>query len=104
MREIILAKTKKPYKSLIKAELQKGATADDVLDHLFGDRDGWINSDYTIREYEEVRTNIVQRIATPFVWLTFVIILCPAKWIVSGRYGFKTESKMYKLFKFLTGE
>lgn len=104
MRELILAKTKKPYKSLIKSELHEGATADDVLDYLFGDRDGWINSDYTIREYEEVKTNILQRIATPFVWLIFVIILCPVKWLLTGRYGFKTESMLYKVFKVLTGE
>lgn len=101
---MIKAKTKQCYKYAVKSELPDNATADDVLDHLFGDSDGWINSHYTIREYEEVKTNIAQRIATPFVWLIFVIILCPVKWLLTGRYGFKTESMLYKVFKILTGE
>jgi len=103
MNNLILAKTKKPYKSLIKAELSKDATADDVLDHLFGDQDGWVASNYTVREYEEVKTNMAQRFATPFVWIFLLCILCPLIWVFTGRYGFKTESLTYKIYKITTG-
>ena len=104
MREIILAKTKRPFKSLIKKELPENATADDVLTHLFGDVDGWINSDYTVREYEpECKSNVIQRILWLPILILLIVIICPLKWLITGRYGLKTESKIYEFINFLTG-
>ena len=99
---MIKAKTKRPYKSLIKAELPDNPTADDVLEHLFGDADGWVNSDYEVRQYEEVKTNFIQRVLTPFVWVAFMLVICPLNWLISGRFGFSAHSKFYKAFVFLT--
>ena len=105
MNKIILAKTKKPFKNLIKKELPENATADDVLEHLFGDRDGWINSRYTVREYEpECKSNMIQRILYIPTILVLIAVICPIKWLIFGRYGFTTESKIYKVLKFLTGK
>ena len=103
MNDLILAKTNRPYKALIKEELPEGATADDVLEHLFGDSDGWVNSDYTVREYAKVKTNILQRLLTPFVFIVFMVIFCPVIWLFTGRFGLKSNSLLHNLFAVLTG-
>jgi hypothetical protein len=101
---VFLRKTTKPYKHLIKKELEKNPTADDVLEHLFGDRDGWVNSRYTIREYTESKANIIQRINLLWVWPCYMILIAPFKWILTGSTGVKSESKSMKVLKFLLGE
>ena len=100
---ILLVKTKIPYKRVIKDELNKNPTADDVLCHLFGDGDGYINSRYTIREYESAKSNAIQRINVLWFIPIYAVFIAPVRWIITGSTGLKTESKSYKIAKWLIG-
>ncbi len=100
----LLVKTRKPYRHLILQELGDNPTAEDVLDHLFGNRDGWVNSDYTVREYVPVKSNLLQRVNVLWVYPLLLAVVCPVKWLLTGRYGFKTESSLYRGICFLLGD
>ena len=101
---MILVKTKRPYKHAIKSELKKNPTADDVLCHLFGDGDGYIKSRYTIREYESAKSNAIQRINVLWFIPIYAIFIAPIRWIATGSTGLKTESKAYKIARWLIGD
>ena len=101
---ILFRKTTKPYKHLIRKELGKNPSANDVLDHLFGDCDGWVNSSYTIRKYEKSDSNLIQRLNRFWAYPLFLLFIFPIKWVFTGVWGCETESKTMKVLKFLMGD
>mgnify|MGYP003667186821 CR=1 FL=1 len=100
----IFRKTTKPYKHLIKKELGKNPTADDVLDHIFGDYEGYVNSRYTIREYVKSDSNLAQRLNRFWAYPLFLLFVFPLKWVFTGVWGCESESKTMKVLKFLMGD
>lgn len=104
---MIKAKTVKPYKSEVMKELRErgleNATASEILDHFFGDYDGWVCSDYTIRKYEPVKETLMQRFNLLWVYPLF-LIAAPFRWLIFGRAGFKTESRTYRIIEKLIGK
>jgi hypothetical protein len=94
------------YQHAIKQELKEAGidnpTANDVLLHLFGDYDGWKNSDYTLYKYKRCDRTILQRINGLWIIPCYIILVAPIKWLLTGEAGMKTESKAYKLINKLT--
>lgn len=104
-----LKKTRKVYSHAVLKEMKEhqgidNPTANQVLAHLLGDADGWIASDYTVRVYEEVKTNPIQRLNAVWVYPIYALIVAPIKWILTGRTGVRTESRFYSVLKFLLGD
>lgn len=104
-----LKKTKRVYSHAVLKEIKEhkgieNPTVNQVLSHLFGDEDGWVASDYTVRAYEKVKTNPIQRLNTIWVYPLYALIVAPVKWIVTGDTGVKTESRFYGVLKFLLGD
>ena len=101
---MMLHKTKKIYKSKIRKELGKNPTAEDVLTHLFGDQDGWINSNYSITEYETTKVRPIHRINAIWVYPIYFLLIAPVRWVIFGQTGVKTTSKFYSILEFLLGD
>lgn len=104
---IFKAKTENPYKHQIMKELKEhgleNAKPSEILDHLFGDSYGRVQSRYTIRRYTEVKTTTLQRFNLLWVYPLF-LIAAPFRWILFGEVGFKTESATYRLLEKLIGK
>lgn len=103
-----LKKTKTPYKHVILQEIKDGRgiekpTGEQVLEHLFGDYDGWRASKYTVKVYDRSDTNFIQRINALWVYPCYAVFIAPIKWVVTGHAGVETETKAYKVLRFLLG-
>lgn len=104
-----LKKTKKIYAHSLMKEIKEmkgmeNPTANQVLEHLLGDADGWIASNYTVRAYEDIKTTTIQRLNALWVYPLYVLIVAPIKWVLTGCTGVKTESRFYGILKFLLGD
>lgn len=99
---------KTPYTHVILKEIKdmrgiENPTGEQILEHLFGDYDGWVRSNYTVKVYDNVKTNFMQRINALWVYPCYAVFVAPIKWVVTGRAGVETESKAYRVLKFLLG-
>ena len=99
----------KPYKHVILKEIKemrgiKNPSADQILEHLFGDYDGWVASKYTVRRYKKVKTNFIQRFNALWVYPLYFIFIAPVRWLVVGHTGVETESRAWKVLEFLLGD
>ena len=105
---MILKKTKKPFKSMVRKEIVESYgekfTGEQVLSHLFGDCDGWINSNYEIYRYEKTKKTIINRLNSVWVYPVYAAFIAPVKWIVTGSTGVESDTKMYNLLVWLLGE
>lgn len=104
-----IKKMKTPYKHVILHEIKdmrgiENPTGEQVLEHLFGDYDGWVRSKYTVKVYDHVETNFIQRINALWVYPCYAIFIAPIKWVVTGHMGVETETKAYKFLRFLLGK
>lgn len=104
-----LKKTKRVYSHAVLKEIKEhegieNPTVNQVLSHLLGDEDGWIASNYTVRAYEKVKTNPIQRLNAIWVYPLYALVVAPIKWIVTGSTGVETESRSYRLLKLLLGD
>ncbi len=104
MKDRLLVKTKRPYKEMIRDELEKDATAEDVLVHLFGDVDGWVDSKYTVRYYEDIKTTALQRFNFIWVFPCYFILIAPFKWVVTGEARLRRESRLTRVIEFFLGD
>jgi hypothetical protein len=104
MKSKLLVKTKAPYRYMVEKELSENPTANDVLDHLFGDADGWVTSDYTVSKYVESKNNPIHRINLLWVFPCYFIFIAPIRWIITGSAGVKNESRTAKILRFFIGE
>ncbi len=78
----------------IKNEVGKNPTADEVLNHLLGDSNGWNDSDYVIYKYEyNQKRSLFNRLNYLWVWPLFILSI-PFVWIFTGDYGLKRTSKI----------
>lgn len=103
-----IKKMKTPYKHVILQEIKEGRgienpTGKQVLDHLFGDHEGWRASKCTVKVYDRVETNFIQRVNALWVYPCYAIFIGPVKWLITGHIGVETESRAYKALKFLLG-
>ncbi|WP_428615758.1 hypothetical protein [Pseudoalteromonas sp.] len=99
----------KPYKHKILEEIKlnrgiKSPSAEQVLDHLFGGYDGFVESKYTVRRYKSVKTNAIQRINALWVYPCYFAFVAPIRWIMVGHTGVETESRAWKVLEFLLGD
>lgn len=101
---IFLVKTRSAYKSEILKEMHESPSAKDVLDHLIGDNDGWVNSDYQLRKYDYCKNTVLQRINSFWVIPLYALLIAPLRWIFTGSTGMKTDSKGYAVLKYLIGD
>ena len=104
MKDKLLVKTKRPYKKMIRDELEKDATAEDVLIHLFGDRDGWIDSEYTVKCYEDIKTTALQRVNVIWVFPCYFMLIAPIKWVTTGEARLRRESRLARVIEFFLGD
>lgn len=98
----------KPYKHKILAEIkeQRGIenpSAGQLLEHLFGDYDGWVASKYTVRKYKSVKTNAIQRFNALWVYPCYFVFVAPIRWLIAGHTGVETEPRAWKVLEFLLG-
>lgn len=70
-------------------------TAEDLLEYLIE------SSDYSLRAYSDKggRT-IFNRVNMLWVWPLFMLSI-PFQWIISGKTGYKLESKMGRILEYL---
>lgn len=105
---MLLKKTKKPYKSMIRKEVVDSYgekfTGEQVLSHLFGDCDGWINSDYKIYRYEKTKKTTLNRVNALWVYPFYATLIAIPKWIFTGHTGVEDNTKMHKVLCWLLGE
>ena len=99
----------KPYNHKILEEIKTNRgvdnpTGEQVLEHLFGDYDGRIASEYTVREYKRVKTNAIQRFNALWVYPCYFLLIAPVRWLVVGSTGVKRESRAWKVLEFLLGD
>jgi hypothetical protein len=104
MKSKLLVKTETPYRYMIEKELGENPTANDVLEHLFGDADCWINSDYTVKQYVKSKNNPIHRINLLWVLPCYFVFIAPIRWIITGSPGVKNESRAAKVLRFFIGE
>ena len=81
----------------------KNPTVKDLEEHLFGDEHGCIDSNFYICEYDTPQNTIFQRLNRIWVYPLFLVLICPLKWILTGRFGFKASSKTGQLLTKLIG-
>jgi len=71
-------------------------TDNGVIEHL----ETYIEENYTfIKDYKPVKSNIWLRLLSPIYFITillFSLIIQPIKWLVTGNYYFKSNSKVHK--------
>ena len=89
---------------MIRDELEKDATAEDVLIHLFGDRDGWVDSDYTVSCYEDIKTTALQRVNFIWVFPCYFMLIAPIKWVATGEARLRRESGLTRVIEFFLGD
>lgn len=99
----------KPYRHKILEEIKlhrgiEKPSADQVLEHLFGDYDGWVASKYTVRRYKDVKTNFIQRFNALWVYPSYFIFIAPVRWLLVGHTGVERESRAWKVLEFLLGD
>ena len=100
--------TNSAYRYLIAQELNKKEselTGVEVLDHLFGhhNNDYQPKSRYTLRRYKQVKTKKIHRINAIWVYPLWIVLIAPIKWLLTGKTGVQTESKAYRVLRFLLG-
>lgn len=103
-----LKKTETPYKHVILQEIKDSRgiekpTGGEVLAHLFGDYERCRESKYTVKVYDRVETNFMQRINALWVYPCYAVFIAPVKWVITGHAGVETETKAYKVLKLLLG-
>jgi len=105
---MLLRKSKKPFKSLIRKEViesyGEGFTGEQVLTHLFGDYDGWVNSDYKVYKYDKTKKTIINRINSLWVYPVYAVFIAPLKWVLTGHTGVESDTKLHSLLCWLLGE
>lgn len=99
----------KPYKHKILEEIKndrgiENPTAEQILDHLFGNYEGWVASDYTVRKYKSVKTNVIQRFNALWVYPCYFVFVAPIRWLMVGYTGVPTESRAWKILEILLGD
>lgn len=109
MRDIMKVNTNEAYRSVIENELKEqigeNFTANDVLDHFFGDKnnDYRCYSRYTLRRYVKPSQSAIQRINILWVWPLYAALVAPIKWVITGSTGVRSESIAGRALSWLLG-
>jgi hypothetical protein len=78
-------------KRQVLSEVGKGASAEDVLEHLFGDDDR--TSDYVVYKYDHNKRTLLYRLNLIWVWPLCSVTL-PFQWLITGNFGVSRNSKI----------
>jgi hypothetical protein len=102
-------KKSKAYKFEVKRSLDEfygeyNYNIDDVLNFLCEHGGEYPLGHYDVIKYPKVNTNIIQRLNVFWVYPIMGLLICPLKWLITGRSGFKPDSKMLKILQFLLGD
>tara|TARA_R110000803_G_scaffold13482_9_gene37939 strand:- start:20908 stop:21228 length:321 start_codon:yes stop_codon:yes gene_type:complete len=77
--------------------LSGGDTADEVIDWLLGEEQGYSDHDYVLYKYDYNRgRTLMNRINTLWVYPVFILSI-PFQWIITGDYGLTRDSKIGKI-------
>ena len=81
-------------------------TSEGLLDLLYGDSEGWIDSEYRIiqRYHDEPKANILRRLNVLWVYPVYLVFFAPVRWLLYGDKGVSEFSRFGKFLRWLTGE
>ena len=108
------SKQRETYRSEIESELKELSgydrmdkeTIKKVLDHLCGTYEYRSDSEYKVvnryRKYDKV--TFLQRINKLWVYPALLLLVCPVKWLATGDFGFKTDSRFGDILTKLIGD
>lgn len=100
---MLVRDTKGIYRHQVKEAVGKDATAEQVLDYLFGDCMGESKSDFTIRIWDHDNKTPLQRLN--FYWLVpFTLICAPVRYVFYGYIGWDTKTKFGRWILKIAGE
>ena len=101
-------KKSRVYRSELKESLVKcfgdKYEVDDVLDFLCGNGCDYPIGHYDVIKHPSVKTSAIQRFNCFWVYPIMLVVVCPIKWLFTGRSGFGTDSKPYEILQFLLGD
>ena len=107
-------KQREAYRSEIESELKElygydrmdKETVKKVIDHLCGTYEYRSDSEYKVvnryRKYGKI--TFLQRINRLWVYPSLLLLVCPVKWLVTGDFGFNTDSRLGHILTKLIGD
>lgn len=80
-------------------------TIDKVLNHLCGNYEYRSDSDYKVvaRYHKYGKITLLQRVNKLWVYPTLLLLVCPVKWLITGDFGFNTDSYFGNILTKLLG-
>lgn len=91
--KIIVRDTTDVYRHKVKQEVGKDATADDVLDYLFGKYGDRAQANFVIREWTKDKRTRLQRFNL-FWLIPITAFLSPLRYIFLGHIGWDSKTKI----------
>ncbi len=97
---------RKTYRSEFEKELKEAYgdnyTSKQIMEHLFGDCDGWKNGSYTLYTYKDKpKSTLFNRFNLLWVYPIFILVVFPVLWMFTGQWGTERESKLGKVLEWL---
>ena len=94
------------YQHEFEAELKEAYgdkyTSKQIMEHLFGDYDGWKNGTFTLHTYKDKpKQTLFNRFNLLWVYPIFLLIVFPVLWILTGQWGTERGSKLGKVLEWL---
>lgn len=93
----------KAFRFKVESELGKDATAEDVLDHLFGKYEE--NVEYVVYHYNDPyskHSTLLQRLNR--LWVVPAFYICvPFQWMFTGKVGLNDHTKLGEFIHKITG-
>ena len=90
-------------KQKILNELPDNPTANDVLDHLLGNKDNWNMSEYVLHRYDHKnKQTFANRLNLLWFYPVFILTI-PFQYLILGQIGVSRNSKIGKVINWLTG-
>jgi hypothetical protein len=99
---MLIHDTKEVYRRKVETAVGEDASAEDVLDYLFGKYGERREANFVIREWIKPTQNRVQRINTVWVCL-LTIFLAPVRYIIYGQVRWSDKTRFGKWLLKITG-